>query len=84
MITCSHGHPAAVVSRRFEEETIEEVVYQKERIKHFDREGSEFWAEIEVPNIIEHSAEVEVISYRCDTCGETRIVQLPKDGENAG
>jgi hypothetical protein len=78
MVTCSTGHEAHEVSRRSVQETIEDVAYQKERIKHFDREGSEFWAEIDVPIIVEREVVVEIIEFRCDICGEIKVVRKDK------
>jgi len=78
MVACSKGHDAKEVSRRSVQEHVEDVVYQKERIKHFDREGSEFWAEIDVPTIVEREVAIEIIEFRCDVCGETKVVRKDK------
>jgi len=67
------------VSRRSVQETIEDVIYQKERVKHFDREGSEFWAEIKVPVIAEREVTVEIIEFRCAFCGEAKTIRRTKD-----
>jgi hypothetical protein len=67
------------VSRQSVQETIEDVIYQKERIKHFDREGSEFWTEIDVPIIAERETTVEIIEYRCCLCGDVKTVRRTKD-----
>ena len=64
MVRCSKGHEAHEVSRCIVRETIEDILYQKERIKHFDREGSEFWAEVSVPTIVEREVETEVLEFR--------------------
>lgn len=77
-IACSKGHPTKIVSQLTVHETTEDVVYQKERIKHFDREGSEFWTEINVPSIIERTREVDVVEYLCETCGEAGSVRRPR------
>jgi uncharacterized UBP type Zn finger protein len=61
--------------------TIEEVVYKKERIKHFNREGSEYWAEVDIPDLVEKQVEVDRIHYVCDTCNEAKTVDEPVSGE---
>jgi hypothetical protein len=55
--------------------TVEEVVYRKERIKHFDREGCEFWAEVDVPDLVEKEVDAERIDYVCPTCNENKTVE---------
>ncbi|MEZ5843955.1 MAG: hypothetical protein R3D27_09495 [Hyphomicrobiaceae bacterium] len=82
MVKCARGHEARVVSTRRDRETIEDIGYAKERIKHFDREGSEFWAEIDVPVIVERTHDIEVIEYVCDHCGDRR--ELRRTIEDAG
>ena len=74
MVLCSNGHSMSEVSRKRISETIEEVVYNKQKIKHFDRNGSEYWAEVSVPDIHEKQVEVDRIEYRCDQCNETKMI----------
>ena len=80
MIVCSKGHPAREVSSKRVREAVEDVVYKKERIKHFDREGSEFWTEIEVPDIVVRELDIEVVEYRCDECGEIDVIRRSVEG----
>jgi hypothetical protein len=80
MIRCSKGHAARETSRKRVKEAVEDVVYKKERIKHFDREGSEFWTEIEVPDIVVRELDVEVVEYRCDQCGENDVIRRCIEG----
>ena len=83
MDRCSNGHPLTEVSRNTLRETVEEVVYSKQKIKHFDRHGSEFWDEIEVPDIVEREVEVIEIAYRCAECGEQKTVRQPGEESSA-
>ena len=71
---CSNGHEMEQVRRVRTRKTVEEVVYVKERIKHFNREGSEYWAEVEVPDIVEKEVELDSVEYKCKECGETKVV----------
>lgn len=50
-------------------EVIEEVVYRKERIKHFNREGSEYWDEVSVPTLEERVVTRTRPLVRCAACG---------------
>jgi len=75
MPDCSNGHPLREVSRQRENRVVEKVVYKTERIKHFNREGSEFWGEVKVPDIEEQEVEMECISYVCDQCNESTVVE---------
>lgn len=81
---CSNGHPMREASRRLTREVREDVVYVRQRIKHFNREGSEFWAEIDVPDIVERMVEIEIVEYRCDDCREVATVRQERGGEAAG
>ncbi len=54
--------------------TVEEIVYVKERIKHFNREGSEYWDEISIPDLVEKQVEIDRIEYLCPHCSETKSV----------
>lgn len=74
---CSHDHEMDEVERSRDTTTIEEVVYAKERIKHFDRNGSEYWAEVSVPELVEKQVEVERIRYLCPECNENKTVEEP-------
>jgi ribosomal protein L24 len=56
--------------------TVEEVVYVKEKIKHFDREGSEYWAETNIPDIIEKKVNIVRVTYFCEQCNETKTEDL--------
>lgn len=79
---CSKGEPMREVSRRRISETTEEVVYVRQRIKHFTREGSEFWAEVDIPDLIEKTVEVDIVEYRCDNCQETATVRVEAGKEH--
>lgn len=68
---CGEHAPIEERDRRQVVESVEEVVYVKQRIKHFDREGSEFWAEVDIPDIIERQVEKTRITYACLRCGKT-------------
>jgi len=67
---CSCGHAMAVAGQTEFREKVEEVVHVVERIKHFDREGSEFWTEIKVPDIVIKEVPRWRIEYHCPICGE--------------
>ena len=75
MLLCSNGHPVREVSRTRSTSIVENVIYRKERIKHFNREGSEFWTEIKIPDIEEKRVEMERIEYHCDECGENKTLE---------
>ena len=64
-------------SRSRETVKVEEVVYVKERIKHFNREGSEYWDEISVPDLVVKEVEVDRVEYLCPQCSETKSVDTP-------
>lgn len=72
---CSNGHEMTETGRVRSSVKIEEIVYKKERIKHFDREGSEYWAEIEVPDLVEKEVDVDRINYTCHECTENKTVE---------
>jgi|TARA_B100001964_G_scaffold241184_1_gene312905 hypothetical protein len=55
-------------------ERVEEVVYTKQKIKHFDRNGSEFWQETNVPDLVEKEVKLDSVVYVCAICGETQTV----------
>ncbi|MFQ5511460.1 MAG: hypothetical protein ACE5EO_06380 [Candidatus Krumholzibacteriia bacterium] len=74
-VLCSNGHEMKQVGLTRTSRTVEEVVYVKERIKHFNREGSEYWAEVNVPDIVEKTQEMNRIEYSCDECGESAVVE---------
>ncbi len=74
---CSYGHEMKETGRTRGKTTIEEVVYKKERIKHFNREGSEYWAEVNIPDLVEKEVEVDRIDYLCDQCNEKKTVEEP-------
>lgn len=74
-LVCSKGHPLREVARVRTEEMVEKVIYVKQKIKHFNREGSEFWTEIEVPDLLETRIEKDRVEYVCDQCSETRVVE---------
>ncbi len=78
---CSQGHEMEETGRSRETTTIEEVVYVKERIKHFNREGSEYWADMKIPDLVEKEVEIEHIQYCCPQCNEEKTIneQLTPD-----
>jgi hypothetical protein len=78
MPTCSKGHEMTEISRKTISETSEDVVYRRERIKHFDREGSEFWTEIDVPDLIERKFEIDLVVLQCSTCAELMTLREPR------
>lgn len=71
---CSHGHEMKEAKRSRVTATVEEVVYVQERIKHFDRNGSEYWAEMKIPDLIEKQVEVDRVIYTCEACNEQKTV----------
>lgn len=71
---CKNGHPMKEASRERIHETVEDVVYVKQRIKHFNREGSEFWAETEVPDLVEREVVIDRISLVCEQCDDVATV----------
>jgi len=62
--------------RRHAREHLEEVVYVKQRIKHFDREGSEYWTEMEIPDLVETDVEVDELELACGACGNLQRVRV--------
>jgi hypothetical protein len=72
---CPAGHPLREVSRERILETTEEVVYKIQKIKKFNREGSENMETVRIPEFIERQVEVELIRYACDQCGSTDVVR---------
>jgi hypothetical protein len=56
------------------DETVDEevVVYRTQRIKHFDREGCEYWAEVRMPDIEIRKVACRVTTYSCPNCGASR------------
>lgn len=75
MPSCSNGHDMQERSRTRSKETVEEVVYTKQKIKHFNREGSEFWAETSIPDLVEKTVEFDNIEYECVACNESKTVK---------
>lgn len=75
MQTCSNGHEMREESRTRHRETVEEVVYTVQKIKHFDRHGSEFWAETNIPDLVEKVVEYDQVQFLCDACGEEKLVR---------
>ena len=69
---CSRGHAMAIAGQTEFREKVEEVVHVVERIKHFDRVGSEFWTEMKVPDIVVKEVRRWRIEYRCPVCDEQR------------
>lgn len=78
---CSHDHEMKEIGRSRETATVEEVVYVKERIKHFNREGSEYWADVNIPDLVEKQVEIDRIKFFCEECNEEKIVdeQISQD-----
>lgn len=78
---CACGEPA--LGRRLGErsvsETVEEVVYVKQRIKHFNREGSEYWDEVSVPDLVEREVTRRYTEWQCEHCGRTRLLPVSDD-----
>jgi hypothetical protein len=72
---CPKGHLLREVSRDRVLETVEDVVYKIQKIKKFNREGSENMETIKVPEFIERQVEVELVRYACDQCGSTEVVR---------
>ena len=56
-------------------ERVEDVVYTKQKIKHFNREGSEFWKEVEMPDFVECEVEVDLVEYVCEGCQKRHQVR---------
>lgn len=73
--TCWCGEGAALQQCGLRDitETIEEVVYVKQRIKHFNREGSEYWDDVSVPDLVEREVTRQFAEWRCSKCGEKRL-----------
>jgi len=79
---CENGHEMREVAQRTLTEIEEEVVYRKQKIKHFNREGSEYWAEVEVPDLVEKKVSYAIVDYRCDQCGAAASIR--RDASPAG
>jgi hypothetical protein len=69
---CSCGQPMREVAQTRERISEEVVVYRPQRIKHFDREGSEYWAEVKMPDIELRDCNYAVVDWRCDACGASQ------------
>lgn len=78
---CSHGHEMKETGRSREKAMVEVVVYVKERIKHFNREGSEYWADVNIPDLVEKEVDIDRITYFCAQCNEEKTLdeELPQD-----
>lgn len=63
------------VARRRVRETVEDAVYVEQKIKHFNREGSEFWKVVKVPEFVKREVESDLVEYVCEACNETRHVR---------
>lgn len=59
---------------------LERVVYVKQRIKHFNREGSEYWTEMEVPDLVEAEVAVDELALECSRCGHVQRVRVQASG----
>ena len=62
-------------ARSRHKEIIEDVVYTKQKIKHFDRNGSEYWAETNIPDLVEKTVEFDKVEYICEPCDERQTVK---------
>lgn len=67
---CQSDDRVSEVSRRRVRETIEDVVYVEQKIKKFNREGSENMETIRVPEFEERTVDVDLVEYRCESCGQ--------------
>lgn len=76
--SCSCGAAAGLerLGERSITETVEEVVYVKQRIKHFNREGSEYWDEVSVPDLVEREVTRCCVEWVCRSGGKTRLEPL--------
>jgi uncharacterized UBP type Zn finger protein len=72
---CPQGHPLREVARKRIRETVEDVVYVIQKIKKFNREGSENMETVKVPEFVEREFEMDVVEYVCDQCGTTQTVR---------
>ncbi|TVR99176.1 MAG: hypothetical protein EA406_04200 [Rhodospirillales bacterium] len=71
------GHPELTErSRQRLHQRIEQVVYIKQRIKHFNREGSEFWTDMEIPDLVETDVEVDEFEVACGACGHVQRARV--------
>jgi hypothetical protein len=75
MAECPQGHPLRETSRRRVRELVEDVIYKIQRIKKFNREGSETMETVKIPEFVEHEVDVEIVDYACDECGTTHTIR---------
>lgn len=66
---CNCGEAMQEAGSRDDTVDEEVVVYRTQRIKHFDREGCEYWAETRMPDIEIRTVAYRVTAYRCPNCG---------------
>ena len=66
---CESHAQVQELSRQRIRETIENVVYVEQRIKKFNREGSENMEVIRIPEFEEQLVEVDIVEYNCSQCG---------------
>jgi len=75
---CTCGGTLLERSRETRTEVRESVIYNKQKIKHFDREGSEFWTEISVPDLVEETSYLNVLTLICSDCGTLTEITEPR------
>ncbi len=67
--------PLRPVSRERHTEIVEDVIYVEQKIKKFDREGSERIELAKMPEFVEREVEFFRVTYRCDACGHCEPVR---------
>ena len=63
------------VSRKRVSEVIEEVIYVEQKIKKFDREGSETIELARMPEFVEREIEYHAVTFGCDACGHREVIR---------
>jgi hypothetical protein len=72
---CDSSDQVSEVSRQQVRETIEDVIYVEQKIKKFNREGSENMETIRIPEFEEREVCVDLVEYQCAGCGWKQTVR---------
>jgi hypothetical protein len=67
--------PLREISRERATEVIEEVIYVEQKIKKFDREGSETIELAKMPEFVEREIEYHMVTFGCDACGHRSVIR---------
>ncbi len=72
---CQSDQNVHEISRRQVRETVEDVIYVEQKIKKFNREGSESMETVRIPEFQERDVSVDLVEYQCQTCGGSQAAR---------